>query len=40
VILGAMGFVVAWILNRKVRLNKRQEYRIVRIVERSKDIIR
>ena len=40
VILGAMGFVVAWILNRKVRLNKRQEYRIVRIVQRSKEIIR
>ena len=40
VILGFMGFVVAWILNRKARLNKRQEYRIVRIVERSKEIIR
>lgn len=40
VILGVMGFVVAWILNRKARLNKRQEYRIVRIVQRSKEIIR
>ena len=40
VILGVMGFVVAWILNRRVRLNKRQEYRIVRIVQRSKEIIR
>ncbi len=39
-ILGIMGLVVAWILNRKARLNKRQEYRIVRIVQRSKEIIR
>lgn len=40
VILGIMGFVAAWILNRKARLNKRQEYRIVRIVKRSKEVIR
>ena len=39
-ILGIMGFVVAWILNRRPRLNKRQQYKIVRIVERSKEIIR
>lgn len=39
-ILGVMGFVVAWILNRRPRLNKRQEYRIVRIVKRSKEVIR
>ena len=39
-ILGVMGWVAAWILNRKARLNKRQEYRIVRIVQRSKEIIK
>ena len=39
-ILGVMGLVVAWILNRRPRLNKRQQYRIVSIVERSKEIIR
>ena len=39
-ILLIMGFVFAWILNRRPRLNKRQQYKIVRIVERSKEIIR
>ena len=39
VILGIMGFVVAWILNRKARLSRRQEFEIIRVVQKAKDII-
>ncbi len=40
VILGFMGFVAAWILNRKARLSQRQVYHVVRIVEKARNIMR
>lgn len=40
VILGFMGFVVAWILNRRARLAHRQVYHVLRIVQKAKDIVR
>lgn len=40
VILGFMGFVVAWILNRRARLAQRQVYHVLRIVQKAKDVMR
>ena len=35
IILAVMGFVIAWILNRKVRLANRQEYKIIKVVKKA-----
>lgn len=40
VLLGFMGFVVAWILNRRARLAQRQVYHVLRIVQKAKDVMR
>ena len=40
VLLGFMGFVVAWILNRRARLAQRQGYHVLRIVQKAKDVMR
>lgn len=34
-ILGAMGFVLAWLMNRRARLRRRLEYRVVHVLRKS-----
>lgn len=36
-ILGALGFVLGWLMNRRARLRRRLEYRVVRVVEKAPD---
>ena len=38
-ILGVLGFVLAWLMNRRARLRRRLEYRVVRTVQKAKDVI-
>ena len=38
-ILGGLGFVLAWLMNRRARLRRRLEYRVTRTVQKSKDAI-
>lgn len=38
-ILGVLGFVLAWLMNRRARLRRRLEYRVTRTVQKSKDTI-
>lgn len=38
-ILGGLGFVLAWLMNRRARLRRRLEYRVTRILQQSKDTI-
>ena len=38
-ILGVLGFVLAWLMNRRARLRRRLEYRVTRTVQRAKDVI-
>ena len=37
-ILGFLGFIVAWLMNRRARLLRRREYRISRIVQKKSDL--
>ena len=36
-ILAALGFVMAWLMNRRARLRRRLEYRVIKIVQRAQD---
>jgi hypothetical protein len=36
-ILAVMGFVVSWLMNRRARLRRRLEYRVIRVVQPSDD---
>lgn len=36
-ILGALGFVLGWLMNRRARLRRRLEYRIVRVTKKADD---
>ena len=36
-ILGGLGFVLAWLMNRRTRLSRRLEYRVTRTLQNSKD---
>lgn len=38
-ILGGLGFVLAWLMNRRARLRRRLEYRVVRTLQHAKDTI-
>ena len=38
-ILGVLGFVLAWLMNRRARLRRRLEYRVTRTVKQSQDTI-
>lgn len=38
-ILGGLGFVLAWLMNRRARLRRRLEYRVTRTVQRAKDAV-
>lgn len=38
VVLGVMGFVIAWLMNRRARLLQRKEYDIVDVVKRAKEL--
>lgn len=38
-ILGGLGFVLAWLMNRRARLRRRLEYRVTRTLQKSKDTI-
>ena len=38
-ILGGLGFVLAWLMNRRARLRRRLEYRVTRTLQQSKDTI-
>lgn len=38
-ILGILGFVLAWLMNRRARLRRRLEYRVTRTLQQSKDTI-
>lgn len=38
-ILAVMGFVAAWILNRKARLSTRQEYKVTKIIKKDENLI-
>lgn len=38
-ILGGLGFVLAWLMNRRARLRRRLEYRVTRTLQRSRDTI-
>lgn len=38
-ILGGLGFVLAWLMNRRARLRRRLEYRVTRTLQQSKDIV-
>jgi hypothetical protein len=36
-ILAVMGFVISWLMNRRARLRKRLEYRVVRVMQEHDD---
>ena len=38
-ILGGLGFVLAWLMNRRARLRRRLEYRVTRTLQQAKDTI-
>ena len=38
-ILGGLGFVLAWLMNRRARLRRRLEYRVARTLQQAKDTI-
>ena len=38
-ILGGLGFVLAWLMNRRARLRRRLEYRVTRTVRKAQDTI-